>query len=81
LSSLAVSSAGNKADFLKFAAVAVRLGLLIGMVVDARDAATDLGPSKSLTTAWNSAEKAEETKRILKGFTHVSQPLLSKIQL
>ncbi|KAJ5639455.1 Type I Polyketide synthases (Type I PKS) [Penicillium longicatenatum] len=70
LSSLAVSSAGNKADFLKFAAVAVRLGLLIGMVVDARDAATDLGASKSLTMAWNSAEKAEETKRILKGFTH-----------
>ncbi|KAJ5998815.1 Type I Polyketide synthases (Type I PKS) [Penicillium sp. IBT 35674x] len=70
LSSLAVSSARNKADFLKYSAVAVHLGLLIGMVVDAQDAATDFGPSKSLTAAWNSAEKAEETQRILKDFPH-----------
>lgn len=75
LSSLAVSSAGNKAEFLKYAAVAIRLGLLIGMMVDSQDEATDLGPSKSLTAAWNSAEKAEETQRILKDFPHVSEPL------
>lgn len=78
LSSLAVSSAGNKAEFMRYSAVAVRLGLLIGMVVDAQDAATPSGPSKSLTAAWNSAEKAKETQRILKGFPQVSKTFSNK---
>ncbi|KAJ5930367.1 polyketide synthase [Penicillium verhagenii] len=74
LSSLVVSSAGNKAKFLHYSAVAVRLGLLIGMIVDAQDAASGQGPSKSLTAAWNSAAKADQMQRILKNFsdTYVS---------
>ncbi|KAJ5918177.1 Type I Polyketide synthases (Type I PKS) [Penicillium verhagenii] len=70
LSSLVVSSAGNKAQLLHYSAVAVRLGLLIGMVVDAQDAASEQGPSKSLTAAWNSAEKAEQMQSTLKKFSN-----------
>lgn len=72
LSALAVSCAGNKAQFQKYAAVAVRLGLLIGMVVDGHDAISELGPSRSISTAWNSVEKATDMHRILKDFPHVS---------
>ncbi|KAI0902041.1 hypothetical protein F4806DRAFT_502023 [Annulohypoxylon nitens] len=72
LSAFAVSSSGNSEQFKKYAAVAVRLAMLIGTVVDAQDAATE--PSKSLSAAWSSAESGEELKRIVKNFpeTYVS---------
>ncbi|KAI1454916.1 hypothetical protein F4805DRAFT_469070 [Annulohypoxylon moriforme] len=72
LSAFAVSSSGNSQQFKKYAAVAVRLAMLIGTVVDAQDEATE--PSKSLSAAWNSAEGGEELKRIVKSFpeTYVS---------
>lgn len=73
LSSLAISLAGSKEQFLKYATVAIRLGLIIGMVVDKQDAVSEFGPSKSLTTAWNSAEKGEEMRQILKDFPDVSK--------
>jgi hypothetical protein len=72
LSSLAVSCAGNKEQFQKYAAVAIRLGLLTGMVVDGHDAVSELGPSKCISAAWNSVEKAAEMRRIMKDFPHVS---------
>ncbi|WQF85464.1 Putative Acyl transferase domain superfamily, phosphopantetheine binding ACP domain, thiolase [Colletotrichum destructivum] len=63
LSAFAVSSAGgNKELFAKYGAVAMRLGLLVGMVVDEQDS---LEPARSISVAWNSAEGGEEARRIL----------------
>lgn len=74
LSAFAVSSSGNSEQFKKYAAVAVRLAMLIGTVVDAQDAATE--PSKSLSAAWSSVESGEELKRIVKNFPEVSNSSL-----
>ena len=71
LSAFAVSSASSKDDFATYGAVAIRLGMLIGMVVDAQDANSHLGTSKSLSTAWNSIEHGEEMVRILEYFPEV----------
>ena len=71
LSAFAVSSASSKEDSTTYGAVAIRLGMLIGMVVDAQDAASELGTSKSLSTAWNSLEHGEEMLRILEHFPEV----------
>ncbi|RYP78383.1 hypothetical protein DL771_000568 [Monosporascus sp. 5C6A] len=68
LSAFAVSSAESKADFETYGAVAIRLGLLIGLVVDAQDASSGLKASKSLSAAWNSAQAKEEMLRILEDF-------------
>ncbi|KAI0138702.1 hypothetical protein F4776DRAFT_670564 [Hypoxylon sp. NC0597] len=72
LSAFAVSSSENSEQFKKYAAVAVRLAMLIGTVVDAQDEAAE--PSKSLSAAWNSIEGGEELKRIVKSFpeTYIS---------
>ncbi|THC94912.1 hypothetical protein EYZ11_005595 [Aspergillus tanneri] len=66
LSAMAVSSASNRTEFYKYAAVAVRLGLLVGMAVDAQDASS--GRSKSFSACWNSSEKREQAQRIMEGF-------------
>ncbi|KAL7626107.1 hypothetical protein AAE478_002877 [Parahypoxylon ruwenzoriense] len=72
LSAFAVSSTSSREQFKKYGAVAVRLAMLVGTVVDAQDEVTE--PSKSLSAAWNSAESGEELKRIVEGFpeTYVS---------
>ncbi|KAK2043201.1 hypothetical protein LZ31DRAFT_595845 [Colletotrichum somersetense] len=63
LSAFAASSAGdNKELLIKYGAAAMRLGLLVGMVVDAQNSSE---PTKSLSVAWNSAEGSEEARRIL----------------
>ena len=71
LSAFAISSTNSKEDFRKFGAAAVRLGMLIGMVVDARDADSELGKYKSISTAWSSVEKGEMMLRILNDFPGV----------
>ncbi|KAL3433416.1 hypothetical protein BDV09DRAFT_171928 [Aspergillus tetrazonus] len=68
LSAMAVSSAGSREEFRKYAAVAVRLGLLVGMVVDAQDISSAQGPSKSISASWNSAQKREDARRIMDEF-------------
>ncbi|OTB07889.1 hypothetical protein M426DRAFT_19442 [Hypoxylon sp. CI-4A] len=72
LSAFAVSSSGNNEQFKKYGAVAVRLAMLIGTVIDAQDEVT--GSSKSLSAAWNSVESGEELQRIVKSFpeTYIS---------
>lgn len=74
LSAFAVSSTGNKEDFKKYAAVAVRLAMLIGTVIDAQEEVTE--PSKSLSAIWNSAGSGEELQRIMESFPGVSLTLL-----
>lgn len=68
LSALAVSSSAGHEQFQKYGAVALRIGMLIGMVVDAQDASAE---SISLATVWNSFETGEEMARILKSFPEV----------
>lgn len=71
LSALAVSSAGNQAQFQQYGAVAVRLAALIGALVDAQDALGDYGESKSLATVWDSNQKKAEMTRIMQQFPEV----------
>jgi hypothetical protein len=73
LSSIAVSSSQNKEQFWKYGAAAIRLGMLIGMIVDAQDAAEQTGTSKSLSVVWNSAQGGEELTRILKSYPEVCE--------
>ena len=75
LSSFAVASAADQEQFTKYGAVAVRLGMLIGMVIDAQDAASESGPSKSISAVWTSSETHDETLRILKDFPDVRIPI------
>ncbi|OTB20766.1 hypothetical protein K445DRAFT_18037 [Daldinia sp. EC12] len=72
LSAFAVSSAENNEQFKKYAAVAVRLAMLIGTVVDVQDEV--IGPSKSLSAVWNSAQGGENLQRVVESFpgTYVS---------
>lgn len=76
LSALAVSSAANQAQFHRYGAVAVRLAVLIGALVDAQDDLDDHGESKSFATVWSSSETKTEMGRILQRFPEVnpSQP-------
>lgn len=73
LSALAVSSSAGETQFAKYGSVAVRLAMVIGAIVDAQDAPSERGPSKSLATAWNSAHGENELKRILTEFPEVSK--------
>ncbi len=71
LSALAVSSSRNRESFEQFGAVAIRIGMLIGMVVDAQNAAEKSGPPKSLATIWHSAEEKQKMSEILDIFPEV----------
>ncbi|KAI0114740.1 hypothetical protein F4814DRAFT_459633 [Daldinia grandis] len=72
LSAFAVSSADNNEKFKKYAAVAVRLAMLIGTVIDAQDEVTE--PSKSLSATWNSAGGGKELQCVMESFpgTYIS---------
>lgn len=72
LSALAVSSAGNHAQFQQYGAVAVRLAAIIGALVDAQDVLDKSGESKSFATVWKSSEKKIEMTRILQLFPEVN---------
>lgn len=56
LGAYAVASSYDQADFRKYGAVAVRLGMLIGLVVDLGDA---INPSKSVGVGWSSLKMHE----------------------
>lgn len=73
LSASVVSSSSNQSEFRRYGAVAVRLSMLIGALVDAQDASDQLhGRSKSFAAAWSSPAMAEELVRILDCFPEVS---------
>jgi len=71
LSAFAVASAQNRKDFEKYGAVAIRLGMLVGMVVDAQG---NTSPAKCLGVSWSSDKGTEELRRILDEFTEVRHP-------
>jgi len=72
LSALVVSNSANKEQFQKYGAIALRIGMLIGMAVDTQDTLADTGESVSFATVWNSVEAAEEMAHIMKSFPEVS---------
>ena len=72
LSASAVAKSSDQATFRRNSAVAVRLAMLIGALVDAQDASDRLhGRSKSFAAAWTSPAMAAELVRILDGFPEV----------
>ncbi|KAI1170697.1 putative polyketide synthase [Nemania sp. FL0916] len=72
LSAFAVSSSANKKDFEKYGAVAIRLGLLVGMVVDAREGSSGLN-AKSLRVGWNSTQSKDEMRNIIQEYPETYQ--------
>ena len=67
LGALSVASANNRQEFQQYGAVAVRLAMLIGALIDARevwDKASGKGGSVSFATAWV-GPKANDVKRII----------------
>lgn len=72
LSAFAVASAHSTVEFRRHAAAAVRLGMLVGLVVDSEDAEAKKGRYRSLSVAWNSEEKYASMLRIMKHLDEVS---------
>jgi hypothetical protein len=72
LSAMAVSCSTNQAQFAEYGAVAVRLAMLIGALVDAQNALDDHGESRSLATVWKSHQSGAEMTRILQRFPEVN---------
>ena len=74
LSAAAVSCSADQAELQHYGAVAVRLAMVIGALVDAHDVSIDLqGGSSSFSVAWNSSETGAEMSEILKSFPEVSK--------
>ncbi len=71
LNAFAVASSASKTDFGRYGAVSVRLGLLVGIVVDAREALSDLNISKSLRAGWSSTQMKDEMIGIIKEYPDV----------
>ena len=65
LSALAVSSSKNEHELQQYGAVAIRHAVIVGALVDARDANSCHGPSKSYTTSWRSNEDFEAMCKLL----------------
>ena len=68
IGALAVSSSSNRSDFEKYGAVAVRMGMLIGAIIDAGekwDRDLGKGGSMSYATAWRGPKQAEDMDRII----------------
>lgn len=71
LSALAVSSASTREEFQRYAAVSVRLAVLVGALVDAEDIVGHHGESKTFSTACNSSKQKMEMNHILQEFPEV----------
>ena len=67
-----MSSSANQAQLQRYGAVAVRLAMVIGALVDIKDTETEPdGEWKSFSVAWSSAEAGTEMVRLLKDFPEV----------
>ena len=67
LSAYAVSSASNEVEFARNCAVAVRLAMLIGAVVDEFDMKN--GRATSLATVWQTKQQGTNLARVLSDFS------------
>ncbi|RAH44773.1 uncharacterized protein BO95DRAFT_474176 [Aspergillus brunneoviolaceus CBS 621.78] len=70
LSAFAVSSSQSTEELHIHGAAAVRLGLLIGLMVDSQDASLGLGRFQSLSAAWSTPEGENELADIIRNFPH-----------
>ncbi|KAL8827073.1 MAG: hypothetical protein Q9170_007158 [Blastenia crenularia] len=69
LSALAVSSASTRAEFERYGAVAIRLAMLIGALVDSQEAPAGLhGHAKSYAVAWNTPDQGKDMTRMIDRF-------------
>ncbi|KAI0198027.1 hypothetical protein F4808DRAFT_437417 [Astrocystis sublimbata] len=72
LSSFAVASSGNAHEFERYAAVAVRLAMIIGALADAQESRSrgiGQGRSVAYATAWRTPTQGEEMLRIIEGLS------------
>ncbi|KAK3681621.1 hypothetical protein B0T22DRAFT_299376 [Podospora appendiculata] len=72
LAAVAVASAGNREEFHKYGAVAVRLAMLIGALVDACevwDKGHGKGGSVSYAVAWRGSKQAAEVTSIVQALS------------
>lgn len=73
LAAFAVASAGNRDEFHKYGAVAVRLAMLVGALIDAQEVwdkgQTDKGGSVSYAVGWRGQKQADEVTRIIEGLS------------
>ncbi|KAI9661817.1 MAG: Type I Iterative PKS [Bathelium mastoideum] len=72
LSSFAVASAKNQDEYEKYGAVAVRLAMLVGALVDAQEAwnrELGHGESKSYAMAWRNVKQGQEMRRIIENLS------------
>ncbi|KAI1412489.1 hypothetical protein F5Y13DRAFT_179997 [Hypoxylon sp. FL1857] len=68
LSAFAVASSSNQEGFERYGAVAVRLSMLVGALVDAHEVwnkELGRGKSKSYATAWRTPTQGEDMQRIV----------------
>ncbi|KAH8594185.1 hypothetical protein B0O99DRAFT_687826 [Bisporella sp. PMI_857] len=68
LAALAVASASNQQEFQEYGAVAVRLAMLIGALIDAQeewDKGSGKGSSASYAIAWRGEKQEEDMTRII----------------
>ncbi|KAG6361743.1 hypothetical protein INS49_009971 [Diaporthe citri] len=68
LGAVAVASSSNRQEFEKYGAVAMRLAMLIGAMIDAREAwdkGLGKGKSVSYATAWRDGKQHEDLTRIV----------------
>ncbi|KAL8709501.1 MAG: hypothetical protein Q9220_005743 [cf. Caloplaca sp. 1 TL-2023] len=66
LSALAISSSSNQSDIEKYGAVAIRLAMLIGAIVDAQEVSS--GHAKSYAVAWNTPDQGTQMMQIVEDF-------------
>lgn len=75
LSAFAVSCASSIAKVQQYGAVAVRLSMLVGALVDAEEASPDTGsPAMSFSMSWNALESRTSVDEVLAEFPEVNQP-------
>ena len=72
LSALVVSYSSRREEFEALGHVAVRLSLLVGLFVDARDEEDEQGPAKALSLIWHSDEERQSMLSILERFPKVT---------
>jgi acyl transferase domain-containing protein/acyl carrier protein len=68
LAAFAVASARNRQEFHKYGAVAVRLAMFVGAIIDTQEVRDDecgIGGSVSYAIAWRGQRQADEVTRII----------------
>lgn len=71
LTAFAVASSATPEQFEKYAAVAIRLAMLIGAIVGALEAPGSLGESVSYSIMWNSPQLFQKIEEILLEYPQV----------